>query len=455
VIKRISELKIVDKPLSWYDWIVFFVLAICCPLFFMQTDILYTGGSSFAILNGHVLDFYDYKNQFIGGNNYFISIYTVFAIWNIPIKLLGLYPFPTTEVHFITAMWFKLLPCIVYLISAFVIYKICKLIGMGNLKSKLCAYTFLTTPIAFFSQFIITQYAVFCLVFMLLGIYFYIKNDLWKFVLFFGIAITFKFFALFFFLPLLFLKEKSYKKLVVFCVGLLLPLVLMYLPFLNSETFDSVILRVGFNPANYMGALGFNIYFHVNLSVFVLLFVVCSAWAFFTNPKDKDDEVKWMFFFTAVTVFLCFGLSMWSPQWILLSVPFLVISTFINKKPDVFLILDILLMFFFVTFVIYLWQLQIDETLLETGILRNMTNATPWPLSMRDIIPIKDTSLMYSAFSVILLINAVFKHPKFCTEKLNEEIEPVWNLIRIRFIAGVSIFIIPAVICLVAMLFIQ
>jgi len=453
MIKKITSLKIVDKPLSWYDWIIFFGLAVICVLSFMQYDIVSTGVSSFAILNGHILDYYEYILNYTANNAYLISTYILFAIWNLPLKLMSLIlPLTTLAASFQTIMWFKLLPCLLYLISAIIIFKISKIIGMGNQKSKLCAYVFLTTPIAFFSQFIFTQYDIFTLIFMLLGVYFYLKKDMWKFVVFFGIATTFKYFAFLFFIPLLLLREKRYSKIFLYCAGFLLPLALVILPYVGYNAFS--VGPASFNPTSFIFATGFNIKGPTNFSLVIVGFVFCSAWSFFTNPIDKDDEVKWIFFFTTIVVFLCFGLSFWHPQWLLLSVPFLVFGTFINKKPSVFLILDIVLMFFFVVFTINIWPGHLDHELLIRGLLHQITGEVYWywPVKMRDIILFNDVSLSYSIMSAILLVNVIFKHPKFCAEKLTDKINLLWNLIRMRFIIGVSIFIIPAAICLVALL---
>jgi hypothetical protein len=319
---------------------------------------------------------------------------------------------------------------------------------MGNLKSKLCAYLFLTTPVAFFNQFIFGQYDIFTLALMLLGIYFYLKNDMWKFVLFFGLAITFKYFALLFFLPLLLLKEKKYGKLLLRCIGVAVPIALLTLIYIGSEAFRNGVL--GFNPVSFIFNTGFGIFGDIRLSVVIVAFVLCCAWAYFTEPKDKVDEVKWMFFLSNVVVFIYFGLSMWHPQWILLAAPFMVISTLINKKADIFLILDMLIMFFFVTFTINQWHRHVDQDLWRLGIFRSMTLGATFQITMSDVLLLTDKSISYSAFSAILLINAVFKHPRYCIDRFSEKIDTLWGLVRARFIVGVSIFVIPAIICLVA-----
>lgn len=441
--------NITDGALSYFDWIIFIVLSILCSLCFIQGDILHTAGSSFAYLNGHIWDFYEYNQKHFTVNNYYPSTYILFAIWNIPIKLMGLYPVPTTVVSLATIMWFKLLPVCFYLYSAILVYKIALSMGMGESKSMLCAYAFLTTPIAFFSQFIFGQYDIFTVFFMLLGIYFFLKKDMIKFVLFFGIAITFKYFALLFFLPMLLLREKNYYKIFICCLAVMIPIAIETAIYMGSSAFVAGVL--GFGVVNYILEAGTVIHGQTHLSFVVIFLLLCYAWAYFINTKDRYEEVKWMLFFSNIVVFLCFGFSMWNPQWLLLAVPFLVLSTFINKKFDTFIILDVLCMLFFVMFTINTWPNHVDQAMLNTGVLKDITKGSVGKyLTMADIFMIKNTTILYSCFSATLLINVVFKYPKFCLDQFSDSVDKFVKLIRVRFLVGISTFLVPATICLIS-----
>ena len=140
----------IESPLSKLDWILFIVIASFCFIAFQQGgDLGHTGGSSIAYLQGHVLDFYDYNVQFVGGNAYLPSTYMLFAVWNIPIYLINVVTVPTQYVSWLVTMWFKVLPVLFYIASGFLMYKIGNIIGLGNKKFKLMAYIFLTALLAF------------------------------------------------------------------------------------------------------------------------------------------------------------------------------------------------------------------------------------------------------------------------------------------------------------------
>lgn len=437
----------IEGPLQLYDWIIFIFFAFCCFFIFQQGDILHTGGSAIAYLNGHIWDFYDYNKVYMVGNNYLPSTYILFAIWDIPLRLFGIVTIPTENVHYYVLMWYKLLPCLFYIACGYLMYKIGLEIGFGSKKAKLCAYAFLTTPIGFFSQFLFGQYDIFTVFFVLLGIYYYIKDDTFKFILFFSIAITFKYFAFFVFVPLLLLREKNIMKDIRNVVCVFIPLAAEVGFYFHSEAFHTGVF--GFGATNYIFAAAIPITISEIRLVIVGFLLVCG-WAAFTQAKDYADEIKWAVYFCNIIAFIFFGLSFWHPQWLLFAVPLWVLGTFMNKRSDIFFVLDLLAMFFYIGFTVNIWTGNVDQSLFSLGILKKFAgNIDATKYTMQKLFLIHDPGLWFSAFSSILLINAIFKHPKFCVEDFQESIDHFWGYVRARFVLGVSIFIVPAFACLI------
>ena len=83
------------KELCFWDYLIFLILAGICFLSFQQNDLLHTAGCSYGYLNGHILDFYDYCGEFEIHPSYMPSMYLLFAIWNIPMRILGIVTVPT------------------------------------------------------------------------------------------------------------------------------------------------------------------------------------------------------------------------------------------------------------------------------------------------------------------------------------------------------------------------
>ena len=121
---------------SWRFYAYLFVLALSF-LLFQQGDLSHTAASSYAYLNGHFADFYDYNKKYMGGNDYLPLIYVIFAIWNIPLHLFGLnssmggmgalLPIELA----IEIAWAKLLLVAFFFAAAKVLAKISGVIGEG------------------------------------------------------------------------------------------------------------------------------------------------------------------------------------------------------------------------------------------------------------------------------------------------------------------------------------
>lgn len=149
---------------------------------------------------------------------------------------------------------------------------------------------------------------------MLLGIYYYLKSDNTKFILFFSIAITFKYFALLIFIPLLLLREKKIEKVVTSSFFVMLVFLLEVGFYIHSAAFRNGVF--GFGAARYIFNASIDLAF-TQIKIFLLGWVLTCAWAYFKETENKTDEIKWALYFCSIVVFLSFGLSMWHPQWLI------------------------------------------------------------------------------------------------------------------------------------------
>ena len=443
-----------QSGIRWFDWALFFLLALVCHLLFQEPDIRHTGSAGIAYLNGHILDFYSYNAARIGGCAYMPTTYVLFAIWDIPLRLFGAVTEPTMDVGFWVTFWYTLLPIGLYMGTAYLIFKLARLVGFSVGKARISSYAFATAPIGFYSQFIFGQYDSITMFFVMLGVYYYFKKDTIRFILFFGIAVTCKYFALLIFLPMLLLREKKIWRLIVQAVGVMLPFLVEFLIYHSDRAMRSSV--GGFGAVSYIFAVSLDTgYFRISLVP--LLWAGLCAWAFFTHAKDDTEEYKWFLYFEGICCFLCFGLSMWHPQWLLLAVPFLVMGTMMHRRSDIFWLLDLVLMLFFVTFVVNFWTLELDQFLMKDGILGGVIGGRlDVGLTMQKIFSkiynTLDMGLCYTVVSAVLLVSALFKHPKYMLASPAEETPDHTGLLRLRFVGGVAIFLIPAMLCLVSIL---
>ena len=82
------------------------------------------------------------------------------------------------------------------------------------MNAKWAAYLFLSSAVVFVEIGLVGQLDVLAFPFLLLGIYYYQRKNYKKFILFFSIAISFKLFPLFIFIPLVLLYEKNVLKII-------------------------------------------------------------------------------------------------------------------------------------------------------------------------------------------------------------------------------------------------
>lgn len=153
-------------------WVYGFSLGLCF-LLFKQSDLTHTNSSSFAYLYGHFWDFYDYNKTRMGDNNYLPIFYWFFAIWNIPIMLLGLIPEVTSETWgqatAIQTIWSKLLLAIFFFGAVNLVGKISSQISnalqrdRGPQYEDFPKFLFATSPFAIFAVFIFGGYDIFAL----------------------------------------------------------------------------------------------------------------------------------------------------------------------------------------------------------------------------------------------------------------------------------------------------
>jgi hypothetical protein len=142
---------------------------------------------------------------------------------------------------------------------------------------------------------------------------------------------------------------------------------------------------------------------------------------------------------------------MWHPQWLLFAVPFWILGTILSKKFDIFMIIEFMLMVFFVLFTVNFFPKNVDQNMLNYGIFRSLINGDiNTKLTLANFYVFTQPDIIYTVYSSLLLVYVLFKHPKYQIEKA-EDFElstQALQFMRIRFILGIGFFIIPAFIIL-------
>ena len=397
------------KPFTVADYLIVFIVLLSMLLFCDAESLVQTSGASFGYLNRRFLDFYEYGRECgIRELSYMPLIYVIYAVWNLPLKLTFLVRYPMPEVPFFILVWYKLLPILLYLGCAYLVYKIACEIGMGKKKAKLCAAAAFTMPVGFFLQFSYWSVIVIPLFFVMLGLFFYLRNNRWGFVGCFAAAIGCLQYVCVLFLPLLLLKEKRLRRLCEDIVVAVAPFLLECLVYQNHPILFQNVKLFDIN-ANFEAGLNIGIFV---IQYVLFFFVVILGWSYFTHTRSKKELAAYAVFFVGLSGTITLCLTNWKPELFMLLVPVSVLGAFLHKDIRIFMILDIG------------WA----------GLIVAYMAIKRFEFGGIDMVA--------SLYTVLLLVIVGFKHPAFLAEKAEELPLICTGWLRTRFLAGAVLGII-------------
>ncbi|MFA6029221.1 MAG: hypothetical protein WC969_05145 [Elusimicrobiota bacterium] len=434
-------------PLTHLDIVLYSLLILLCAVSFQQKDLLDTCRASLAYLSGHVFDFYDFNASYPPACMYLPSTYVLFALWGIPLKLMGLLPAAPAEVGTFF-LWFKLLTTIFVAGSAYLIHRIGRVLGLSPRSAMLMAAFWLASPIMLYSQFMLGQYDVFTTFFMLAGLCFLLEERMELFALSFGAALTFKYFSAFIFLPLLLLKERRPLRLALSMGLFILPLALEILCYRHSPAFRSGVMTSSslelFNSSTVEFA-------YAKLPLFLFSWASLCAYCYLREPDGAEDVRAWLLYVPLLASCLFFLFVRWHPQWLLMMTPFLSMAVFLGRKPGEHCLLELMLFYFFIAISTQVWAMNVDQSLLQRGVWRalrpEMFDPGGATLVYRMLPPLQ-MGFKVAAFSALLAAFMLDLAPFFRKTPLVEhkDFDSYLPFVRLRLWGGVGVFVLPVVI---------
>lgn len=417
----INKLTDISKGPLKIEWILLGSLLVFCFFSFNHPDITATAthGKDLleCILNGKFLDFYDYTSSTAV---YLIPLYLVFAIWSIPVmvfyKIFNLEVWGVLEYGAIKSYllwWYKLLPVLFTFGTAFIIKKICVELGMSDSKKKWTIFLFLSSPLLVYSQFVFGQYDSICMFLTTLSFLYYLRKDYTKFSIIMSVAITFKMFPLFIFIPLILLSEKRLLHIAKhMCIGMVGTLISNVL-FLNSPGFmEAKSFTSGMVERFFLS--GISVFSGV-FSIFLFIFIGVCVYSYMKKITSETEYYTNSIYICLVLYSMFFAFVLWHPQWIILLTPFLVLGIVINKNVKTSLILSACVSGLFLLLTIYLYKNNADEVLINFGIFPIIFNKT---LSGGAVlhnaltkVGILKSGMLTTLFVSVLIINLIIKYP--------------------------------------------
>ncbi len=428
--------------ISNIEFAIFSLVLVFSYFSFQHPDLILPGGSSIAILKGHFFDFYEYNKPLFIQNNYLISTYLIYALWNIPVVIFN----PEIDVLNPGAwiFWYKGLTAIFYFLNAIQLRKMALKLGLSSQNAVLAVLFWVSCPIAFFSNFIFGQNDVFTMFFMLVAINMLIDRRVFWFTFYISISITFKYFPIFIYIPLLLAVEKNLWRITKNMILLFIPMLIEVAIFIGSPAFFEGVF--GFSVAHNFFAFGlFNIDI-ISINPYILFWTIIVLYSYFILNEKLNNLNNNLIYLVLTILIGFFFFSYWHPQWMILITPFAVLTTMLHKNRKLFWIIDVFKMLFFVAFVVTKWPQNVDSFLLNLGVLPGSISVGGSNLLMSDIFILGKHEVFLSLFLGTLVFELLLKNPGLAKLELVQPIINERKLLMIRFILGISIFVIPALI---------
>lgn len=437
------------NSLNISDYLIGSLLFLFCYFFLIHSDIYLIGWSSLNFLFGHPLDFYENCKHFLTGGyatsaNYPPSTYASFALWLYPFKAIGLIKSPAFFPPYLV-YWLKALTSIIYVISGFIFYKITKIYCKDKEWQKYTTWLWLTSPLAIFSQIIFSQCDIFYLFFTLGGFFYFLKKKIYFASFLFSIGVTFKYFPIFVFLPLLLFFEKKIIKLIFSIIIFTIPTLLIKILYGNSPAYIEGVLNFFALPRIFAAALNVG---DVEIYCLFLMFAVLLGICYALNNRNENSLQIAAYIFLVATI-LPFLVMLCHPGWVIFLTPAIVLTTMLEKKDKIrnLLHLDIIGIMAFIGYIFIFFQDSVDSAMFQTNIFHIPFNnhykiaklLTNWQNT------VKNGSIYFSGFIGYLILQIILKYPHHSKAKFSYTGVYLYRAIRIRYYFAILIFIIPTI----------
>lgn len=324
--------SVISRQTTMIEWLCLGSILFFASITFLYADLTDTYENSIlflkAIYNGEFTRFYSYTiehSRTFWAANYDFVIYLVYGIWNIPVLLLSYF----TGIDYLDwafgLFWCKSLGVILCLCIAFVIYKILLYVSVQRQYACLGAFLFLSSSALYTIVFVISQVDMFALLLLVLGFYYYLKEQNKRFFLCFIIAMPCKMFSMFLFIPLLLLKEKRICHVIgnivlLFSANLLSKVLFSgdpaYSFALGSQSRDAIVRIL--ESSLFVGQM---------LIPFILCYIGICVFCYLYEGWGKDSRNYQIPIYCAMAVWGCFVCFVnFNSYWAVYLIPFMILA---------------------------------------------------------------------------------------------------------------------------------
>lgn len=275
---------------------------------------------------------------------YDFLFYIFFAIWDFPLWIFEKITGVSFLNFWITKVYAKSIIIVFLFLSSLVLKKIVTKIADDTL-GKWAQFFYIISATVAHVIVVIGNYDIIGVTFILLGTYYYLCNEDNKFIASFAIAATCKMFALFVFIPLLLLR---YKKIKDILIRAFLSISLIIIPKCMFVIYNRLIVEPASvsKSADNMNFVGNKIIAHANMvdtKLFlnnggpisleeIPLFIIMTLLLWWISWKKKDANNRECIVFSSLGIVIFFLFVDTIPYWSILLLPYIVIYMMMNPS---------------------------------------------------------------------------------------------------------------------------
>lgn len=285
-----------------------------------------------------------------------------------------------SSVYIFRILFLLKLPFIIIDIACGVIFS--RLFNVGKRNVALLAW--MVNPISLYLVAAWTNVDITTLLFILLNFYFFSKNKFLLSVFALGMAVSFKFFPLFF-VPFLIFSTNNWKKRIIYALTLALPVITTHLAVIGVPNYFNQLLAGGHSRSVLFATLPIG----ADRALIYFYFIYFIVFLYYLSVKTKN-----YFIFSLFSIVPIFAFSKFNLQWFIWLLPLVLYSQVKSEKLSPNIILLYASFFFLVL---------LSQASLNIGMLAPI-DATLWNLEW----PLKKIFGDENIFSMLNMVHTLF-----------------------------------------------
>jgi hypothetical protein len=270
----------------------------------------------------------------------------------------------------------------------------------------------------------------------------FLKGRLYLGAFVFGLAITFKYFPAFVFLPLTFLFEKRIARLALSIFIFITPITLIDLFYHRSAAYLTLVHH--FDEVNTVYSAAMRLGGDWDIYLLFSAFTVLCGIAYFTVP-NRDTQLRAAAYIWLAASILPFLFISWNPQWLIFVAPAIALTSVLSQRFRAHVLLDLCGMFFFVAAVSIVFPINVDATMLHASWLGVSVDHSFLMAQLFDWFGPHSAGVFLSGFTGYLILQIVIKFKDVING--SDGIAPDrihYGCVRRYLYVGLLIFALPA-----------